>query len=488
MSDSLRVLIVDDNDDHVRLATEFLQAAGAFTVEAAINLRDLWDHLAAAAYDVVLLDYSLPDGNGLEALAEIPARGYRVPVVMVTGRGDERVAAQAIQRGAVDYLVKIGGYLNMLPALVHKAVRQHQLMLSAQRSLEQIRYQALLLDNVRDAVVVWDLAGRITFWNRAAEMLSGKTAEERLGRSVSAYCAAFDPPVEAAAQAARGDVERQVCGNSKEAIWISSRVTPLYDGDGRRLGYMDVCRDITARKTLEAQIRAAQTHLAQAVRLTAIGELASGVAHQINNPLTTMIGEAQILLSQLPPDHPARESAEAIERAGWRAQAVVQRLLEFSQPAPGTLESLSIDDTVKRALALIERYVVSAKVTVETELAGDLPPVRGNARQLEDLWVNLLLFERNALANGQPHRIRLRSERGPGGEVMVCLSAGGLTLPPDRLASIFEPDFIGPVTGHGQGLAMSICREVVRQHQGRISVESDPASGTVFKVTFPAEA
>src|SRR5579859_1740204 len=137
---SLRVLVVDDNPDHSRLAADFLAMAGPFEVIAAGDLAQLWELLASDVFDIILLDYNLPDGNGLDALEAVPARGYQLPIVMVTGRGDERVAAQAIQRGAIDYLVKTGDYLRILPAMIEKAVRTQALLLSNQLSLEKVRY------------------------------------------------------------------------------------------------------------------------------------------------------------------------------------------------------------------------------------------------------------------------------------------------------------------------------------------------------------
>ncbi|MGH2524986.1 MAG: response regulator, partial [Anaerolineales bacterium] len=270
MTDSLRVLIVDDNEDHARLAAEFLMASGSFAIEVAQDLQELWDYLAAQEFDVVLLDYNLPDGNGLEALAEFPERGHRVPVVMVTGRGDERVAAQAIQRGAIDYLVKAGDYLLTLPALVEKAARAYQLKLLAQHSLEQIRYQALLLDNVHDAVVVWDLEGRITFWNYAAERLFGWRADERIGQLAErCYLNWCNPPIALPGPDGTGvgDVERQGVNRAGQTLWLSSNATRLFDSSGQLRGYMDVSRDVTGRKKMEAQIQAAQAQLTQAARL-----------------------------------------------------------------------------------------------------------------------------------------------------------------------------------------------------------------------------
>ncbi len=489
MREPIRVLIVDDNPDHAGLAVEFLRASGDYHVDTAGDIEACWQRLRGAAYDVLLLDYNLPDGTGLDALAEIPTRGYQLPVVMVTGRGDERVAALAIQRGAVDYLVKAGDYLRMLPALVEKAVRTHALMQAAQRSLDEIRYHAMLLDNVRDAVVVWSPDGRVTFWNRAAEQLFGWTADEMVGQSSAArYLAAFEPPIEAprAGQPVH-DVERQFRPEGVGRRWVSSTVTTIKNADDLIVGFMDVSRDITGRKQLEAQVRQAQQHLAEAARLSAIGELASGVAHQISNPLTTIIAEAQLLQHQIAADHPARESADLIGQAGWRAQDAVQKLLDFSRPDTGSLESLDVNDSLRRAALLVGAHIEAAGVALELQPGEGLPLVRGNARQLEDLWVNLLLQARDATAAGGAGHNRLCSRAGPGPAAIVEVWDDGAPIEPGQLATIFEPDFVGFSDGRGSGLELSICREIVRQHQGQITARSQPGGGTVFAVSLPGE-
>lgn len=476
---SPHILIVDDNPDHAQLAVEFLGLSGYPQVTLAHSAADLWARLAAETYDVILLDHNLPDSSGLDVLSDIARRGHRVPVVMVTGRGDERVAAQAIQRGAIDYLVKGGDYLRMLPALVEKAVRTADLMRAAQRSLEKIRYQALLLDNVRDAVVVWDTDNRLTFWNRTAELLFGWRAADCLAQPwADRYAALFDPPV----HSAEVDCERQFTAPDGRRCWVSSTVTPLLDETGKHMGTMDISRDITSRKRLEAQIKRAQTQLAHATRLAAIGELASGVAHQISNPLTTIIAETQLLQRELSADHPAQDMVQAIQQAGWRAQHAVQQLLDFSRPPADTLESLEVNVTLERALALVGGHIRAHHIEVQTALAANLPRLLGNARQLEDLWVNLLTLARD----GQPRRIFVQSAWREA-QVQVTIADDGQLIPADQLAAMLEPDFVGFDSPRGAGLELSICREIARQHRAELRVHSAPHSGTVFAVHFPAE-
>ena len=359
-------------------------------------------------------------------------------------------------------------------------------------------YQALLLNNVRDAIVVWNMQGRITYWNPAASYLFGRKMNECLGQPVSEiYLPAFTPTVSLPREGETTGryVERQFRHQNGQTIWVSSRISILYDAraGNRTIGYMDVSRNITPNKQMEAEIRGAQTHLTQAARLAMIGEMASGIAHQINNPLTTIIADAHLLLRSLPPESPAHESAEAIQQAGWRLQEAVQRLLEFSRPATTTLEALSVNHTIQRALLLVGAHIEAAGISLESHLQEDLPAVRGNARQLEDLWVNLLLLARDAVSAVAPHRnaransIRVGTKARSSGSVTIEIRDNGIPIPADQLASIFEPNFIGPTNGRGTGMELSICREIVRQHGGQITAESNPDHDTIFCVTLPAE-
>ncbi len=610
-----RVLIVDDDYAQAEMVSEFLRISGYHGIDHAPTISRLWELLKQGSYDIVLLDYHLPDGTGLEVLDQLPRRGCTTPVVMVTGKGDERIAVQAIQRGAANYLLKSDEFLLSLPALIHKTVQAHHLQQSIERSQEQIRYQALLLSQVRDAIVVWDQASRITYWNPAASALYGFSAEERLGRPVGQfYLSTLVPPINPSKDSdpSGRHITRKFVHRDGRTLWVSSQVTALNDPSNpeRLLGYMDVshditrrieaetalrenearyraivddyqtelicrfkpngmltfanevfcryfgksrdelvgmnflyfipenerprliqhlssfgpertvgilehqimlpeqglrwlqrkdrailddhgrifefqsvARDITEHKGMESQIQAAQAHLIQAARLATIGEVASGVAHQIYNPLTTIIADAQILLRKLPPDQDGRDSAEAIQEAGWRLQAAVARLLEFSRPTAENLAPVSINQTIQSAISLVHTSIEALGCRLEIHLAPDLPAVRGSFNQLENLWVNLLLLARDAVTpaaepdNGRIQAIRqepciqLISRLDPRGMVVAEVCDNGRPIPQDQLATIFEPNFVGPSGGRGTGLELSICREIVRQHSGHIEAE-----------------
>lgn len=619
MKEKFNLLLVDDDANLAEMVREYLSLSGLYHVDRAENIGQLWERLGENQYDLMLLDYRLPDGNGLQALSELPTRGYSLPVVMFTGEGDERLAVRAMQGGASNYIVKGNDCLPSLPKLINETIQEHKLKLAIQQSEERVRYQALLLNNVSDAIVVWNLDDKITYWNPAAEALFGWKASALIGQSANeSYLSKFTPSVRVPDLEDTGgyEVERRYHFDGKE-IWVSSRLSVLrdYGADGRFIGYIDVSRDIserkgmeqalqrsetktqaildaipdfifrihrdgtlldfhipkespsvlfdpslilnknlfehiinkqiktpdscedgenyierafatretqtfefpfqlmglqwefegrvsvsspdealiivrdiTSRKQMETQIKAAQTHMLQATRLSAIGELASGVAHQISNPLTTIIADSQLLEKSLPNDHPGRESVEAIQRAGWRAQAFVNKLIDFSKAPSNTYETISVKQTIEDALDLVRTSIEAAGVMLHPELADEALPIQGNAQQLQDLWVNLLLLSRDACVSAGSQTVKISTQSIANKWVEVAVNDDGEVILPERMDSIFVPNFLNTNSTRGASMELGICREIVHQHSGEIFAESNTDRGTTITVRFPMEA
>jgi signal transduction histidine kinase len=163
--------------------------------------------------------------------------------------------------------------------------------------------------------------------------------------------------------------------------------------------------------------------------------------------------------------------------------------MEFSRPPGESLASLSLNQTILAAVALVNAGVEAVGGRLETDLQEDLPPILGSFSHLENLWVNLLLLGRDAIKAAAPAytqgRLRVISRLSAPNEVIVEVRDNGLPIPADQLAAVFEPNFVGPTGGRGAGLELSICREIVRQHNGRISAECSPEHDTILRVFFP---
>ncbi|GAB4454161.1 MAG: hypothetical protein Kow00120_24060 [Anaerolineae bacterium] len=240
-----------------------------------------------------------------------------------------------------------------------------------------------------------------------------------------------------------------------------------------------------------ADLRQAQSSLVIAARLSAMGELAAAVAHQINNPLTTVLGDAELLLHDLPRDNPSYESAAAIYRAGQRAHEVVRRLLGMARnESDEGGKPTDVNATIRNVLALAERHIARSGVTLRVTLADSLPPVDAVPNQLEDVWLNLLLNARDAVSENQGE-IGIESRLLAGGgkqAVEVAVWDNGPGVAPENQERIFDPFFTTKAAGEGTGLGLYICRQVVDRSHGNIRVESAPGQGSRFTVTLPVSA
>ena len=350
---------------------------------------------------------------------------------------------------------------------------------------EERRKLSSVVQQTADSVIITNKDGHIEYVNPAFEKLTGFTLEEAMGKDLSLISEPHpDERLEKMLwqTVLSGESFRSIFTRVKksgEQFYSEEIITPLRDGQGAIDHLVLNSRDITERRRMENQIQAAMIQLTESARLAAIGELSTGIAHRINNPLTTIIAEAQLLQREISPDHPFYEPISDIEKAGWKAQEVVGKLLEFSKPATNAFEVLSINQTIQSALVLVGAQLQSNEVKVNLELGNGLLSILGNARQIEDLWVNLLLLAHDATADGLPHSIQIQSCSAPNSMVKVIFNDDGKEIPADQLGRIFEPTLIGYDINRGTGIEFTICQEIVRQHKGTLQAESSPKATTI---------
>ncbi len=474
-----RVLLVEDSPEHIEMTREFLALRGSYELDSVSRVDDFWTQIAQKQYDVFLLDYNLPDGNGLEILQGLAARTIKTPTVMITGRGDERIASKTVLAGASDYIVKGGRYLEDLPNVIARVVEQGRL----QRALEEAvaRYRDLF-EQAGEGIMLCAADGTILAANPILYKWLNAPREDLIGENVEridqGYAASAAAPIrERLAQA--GTLTYESTYRRKDGstfpVEISAKLVQAHNGGAEAMQFF--IRDVT-------ELRTAQAQLIRAARLSAVGELAAGVAHQINNPLTTVIADAQLLVKSLPPDHPGYSSAAAIFQAGWRAQRVVQRLLNFSRPDELAFTPTDLNESIMEAIDLIGAYFERDGIKVQVNLVKMLPFIPANGHQLEEVWINLLMNARDALNDIQPAIITVTSELCDG-YVEVKVSDNGHGIPAANRAQIFTPFFTTKEQGRGNGLGLSVCQTIVRNHSGEISFESHEGKGTTFLVRLP---
>jgi signal transduction histidine kinase/CheY-like chemotaxis protein len=237
------------------------------------------------------------------------------------------------------------------------------------------------------------------------------------------------------------------------------------------------------------ELRGAQEKLVQTARLTAMGELAAVVAHQINNPLTTITVDTAMMLEYEPPDSDNYESLQAIYRAGKRAAGVARRLLAIGRPNDPKAQPEDIDvvDTVEGILQLIGAHVERRSIKIHTRFPEQkIPPVWAVKGQLDDIWLNLIMNAHDALVNQPDAQIGVEvAYRSLDQNVVIRIWDNGPGIPDELKERIFAPFFTTKVAGEGTGLGLHICREIVENAGGKIMVESAVGKGTRFTVELP---
>jgi signal transduction histidine kinase len=252
---------------------------------------------------------------------------------------------------------------------------------------------------------------------------------------------------------------------------------PIFDERNIITQTIIVEQDVTEKRNLES-------NLIQSEKLAAVGQLAAGVAHEINNPLTAIIANAQILRREIPPDQvDTLESIKLIEVAGTRASQVVRNLLGIARKEKYEFEPIDLNETLHNAISLIQHEVVGRPIHVELHLAENMPRVVASQDQLQGVWINLILNAIDAI-DKEMGDITI-SSLYTGSEFQVTITDNGKGIPTDHLPRVFEPFFTTKSPGRGTGLGLSVCMRVIRHHGGNIQVDSQLGKWTRFTVSLP---
>ncbi|MFA7382555.1 MAG: ATP-binding protein [Desulfurivibrionaceae bacterium] len=335
-----------------------------------------------------------------------------------------------------------------------------------------------IVQSLADGLFVSAPDGVIISFNRAAESISGYTEDEALGLG----CTELFKTRICADACALSNTDRTIRNKETEiiakdgrrlSVSVSSAI--LRNSEGRVLGGVQTFRDITEEKARQAMFF-------QAEKLAAVGRLAAGLAHEINNPLGSIVGYAKLILKDQGLSGQSRERLGIIAEQARKGSEIVRGLLDFSRQSKGDRLPVAINDLLASVLKLLAHQAGKKGVSLEAEYT-ELPMIEADARQLEQVFYNLIA---NAVqAARESDRIVVKSSR-PGPErVEVRISDNGPGILPEHRERIFEPFFTTKPAGEGTGLGLAISLGIVREHGGEIKVESEPGHGATFTVSLP---
>lgn len=253
---------------------------------------------------------------------------------------------------------------------------------------------------------------------------------------------------------------------------------PIYNQEDHPIQVILVENDVTEKRYLEA-------NLIQNEKLAAVGQLAAGVAHEINNPLAAIIANAQVLIREIPRENKdIHDSLQLIEIAGTRASQVVKNLLGFARKEEYDFARIDINETIHNALTLVQHEINSRPLVISLDLKENLPPAVASKDHLQGVWVNLIMNAIDAI-DPEPGEITIHTDYRDK-EYLISVTDNGKGIAADKLERIFEPFYTTKSAGHGTGLGLSVCNRIVKKHGGVISAESSLGKGTRFSVTLPS--
>src|SRR3989454_332024 len=350
---------------------------------------------------------------------------------------------------------------------------------------QQQEFARRLVDNFPDLILVLDAASHYTFVSpRCKEVLGydvedtqqmefgGRTHPEDLPAVLSLYKDII------AGKQIFASLEIRVRHKQGEWRRIRFNFSPLSDEKGNIEGVVLSGRDVTDLKRLEEQ-------LIQAEKLAAMGQMLAGVAHELNNPLTAILGVTELLRERPGADESTRRQLELTHRQARRAARIVQNLLEFSRPASPQKKPLDLNNILERTLQLHEHSLRRNNIEVDFRLPAELPGVVGDANQLIQIFLNLITNAEQAIREVRDSgRIQIRAGR-IGNQLTITVQDDGVGIRPEALQRIFDPFYTTKRPGGGTGLGLSICMSIIREHGGNIEAETLPAGGSAFTIYLP---
>ena len=495
MNRKIRILVAEDDPAFVKMLDDSLaESSSLYDIERVSSGEKCLQMLRKKQFDILLLDHALPDGTGLDWLRRFNALGVGIPTIFVTAKGDSRLAMEAMKEGIFDYINRSAECAKAFPFVVHRAVEGHSLMLEKVRLQKELIEAKNFLESVAekagDAISVVDLGGRIIYWNEGAERIYGYGKEEALGKKLSALLSPEDEKSRTEEeQSVRGlmvrlrkgevvpNVEVKRRAKDGREIITSMTISPLKDAEGKIIGVSRICRDIT-------NLKKAEERLILAERLSCLGELTAGVAHELRNPLAAIKINTQVLSRKKDLAEMEKRLLDSTQEGIEKIQKIVEDMLHFAKPKVSHFKPEDINEVVEKSLAILLAKLKKGNISSVFERGKGLPPVRVDVHQVQQVLINLMLNAIQAMEKGGT--LTLRTFLGNGGGVGVEVQDSGVGIPESHLKKIFDPFFT--TKSEGTGLGLSISLKILERHGAAIDVRSEEGKGSTFTILFPAES
>jgi PAS domain S-box-containing protein len=546
MGQPLRVLIIEDSENDAELLLRKLRQGGFEPLHARVETaEEMGAALSSGAWDIILSDYKLPRFTGLQALALFMETGLNIPFLMVSGNIGEDTAVETMKAGAHDYIMK-DRLQRLVPAIRRelKDAEERRLRKQAeeelQRAFKKQRELTFIINHSPATAWLWRaVAGWPVEYVSDSVAEFGYTPDDFTSGRVT-FASIIHPEdmprvgaeVEEFTKAGRSNFnqEYRIVTGSGDIRWIDDRTWIRKDADGKVTHYQGITIDITDRKQAEeallkkheeleaahVELKQAQVHVIQQEKMASIGQLAAGITHEINNPMSFITGNLGILRTylegitktiamqeEIARSHAPPEVLETLQvlRKNLKIDYIlkdvghlIDQSLEGAERVRKIVSDLKTFSRVEEEAYMIEDInaaldstitIVWNEIKYKAELVkefGELPLTSCNISHLNQVFMNLLVNAAQAIEKWGKITVRTWTQ---GDDIYVSVADTGNGIPEKDRKLIFEPFFTTKLAGKGTGLGLSISSDIVRRHNGDITVKSKVGEGTTFTVRIP---
>jgi len=516
MTSKANILVVDDEPQIAEMISASLGVHG-YSVSIAYSGEEGVARAGAEKFDLAIMDIQMPGMDGITALGEIKKVDPEIEVIIATGHGTMGTAIQSMRKGAFDYL--------------HKPFEIKELLKVVERALEKKKFNDItkaIFSTIRPEEQLRVIIDSVTRILKADESLLALADKEgRLRTAVSAgledeaarnsrleFCSRLLALPEGQALKSVLPVENPggdprfaaVAGIEKVKF---SLFLPLMEDD-RLAGLININRDedeayfteddlqrarifgslvslALRNSNLYRQLQETQGQLIQAEKMSALGQLAGGLAHEINNPLSGILGLTQLVLENTPKDSQNYTDLKDIEKAVFRCKKIIVSLLSFSRQEKTRVEQVSVNEAIEETLTLCARQMELQRIKINRHLAPGLPPVSADFQQLMQVFLNIFTNARDSMPGGGELTVATSLLKDPAGRELIAAAVTdtGYGIKPEILDRVFDPFFTTKEVGKGTGLGLSVCLGIINLHKGSIKAHSSPGGGSTFTITLP---
>jgi two-component system, NtrC family, sensor kinase len=423
-----------------------------------------------------------PDANGTvrRALHYYVPCVVRGRMVAVIGLG-RSVDGGLLSSEDVEILRTVSGYVAV--AIENSLLYKDQQERASELKLLK-EFNESIIESINVGLLAVDLEGRVTRLNSALEHILDLRRDSAVGRRVEdLFSEDFADTLKQVLgkdgwrlKEIRNIYKLHTATRTNRGLVLNIALAPLQDAQGQT-GALVVLEDVTARISLEEQLQ-------QREKLSSIGLLAAGVAHEVNTPLTGVSSYTQMLLGMLNENDPKHALLQKVRTQAERATNIVNNLLNFSRTGSATeFAEVDVARVLDDTLQLLEPQLRRSQIEIIRRYDEDAPEAYGNAGKLQQVFTNLILNARDAIPDGG--KITVSTGAAEDGSLVAAVSDTGIGIAPENVAKIYDPFYTTKGVGQGTGLGLAVSYGIVQEHAGRISVESTPGHGTTFRITLP---